>query len=169
MKITLYLPRQLRWPITWGTACGSLGLALLAGWATTSSTAGSPDHSQVVVEELASPTDNTREAEGDDAAADADDADNDDEPVGKVRINGLAPPDDDELPAGTVRIRNDRSARSSISAWTRKALTSKDRAPKAQLARRAPRSKCVTPLDQRPPNMTVAAPDLPADPQGEAE
>ena len=159
MKITLNLPRQLRWPITWGTAVGSLGLALLAGSATTNSTAGPPGRIGPIRPVSATSADAALAALDDD---DDDDVDEDEAPSGKVRIGGQAaggyelPSANMEMPAASAPYQNYsqnyRPARPSVSFWSRK-----PRAPKASAVRFAPRSRPETPFDQRPANSIPAA------------
>ena len=160
MNMILYLPRQLRGPIACGTAFSSLGLAIFAGSALTSSAAGPPRHTQAVAQILAmQPEVDDEDAAGIDAIDDDDepagkvrlsrdavddDNDDDDEPTGKVRITRETPPEARQFSSGTAPFKAVPRARRSISD-----LLSIRRSPKASDLRKSPpRSRLVSPIAQ---------------------
>lgn len=161
MRMILSLAQQLRRPITWGTALSSLGLAVLAGSAITTSTAGPPNPNQAgkqrraVIQVSAADDDEDDDLDDEDESAgkvslSAIDPDDDmDEPAGKVSISGRQPPHNEstanEAAPGAVKLKDHALPKPPNSTWGRTA-----RKTRTIAVRKVPKSRCVVPIDQRP-------------------
>lgn len=153
MNMTFYMLRQPRRPITWVTAFSSLGLALLAGSAATSS-AAPPNKSQAVAQSLA----DLKEAQQGTGAPDSDDTA---EPAGRVRISRDMPDMSSSRP-GTVHLQDIPRSRPPSSSVVANARTQR-----AAAARKATPPTRASSVIQKP-LLGSAATSRPAWPQYDA-